>query len=121
MQKSSRKRFFRTYLVHRSTALFASAFTADLGCGERYRIPKKIFLTGPYETIEQIPDMSRRNIEAMLQMNPELEPVWSRRALKLTVQQILLEQLLLDLHTSWGGGQFRHPDFPKSLGNRENP
>ena len=27
----------------------------------------------------------------------------------------------LDLHTSWGGGQFRHPDFPKSLGNRENP
>ena len=29
--------------------------------------------------------------------------------------------LTLDLHTSWGGGQFRHPDFPKSLGNRENP
>ena len=27
----------------------------------------------------------------------------------------------LGLHTSWGGGQFRHPDFPKSLGNRENP
>ena len=27
----------------------------------------------------------------------------------------------VDLHTSWGGGQFRHPDFPKSLGNRENP
>ena len=27
----------------------------------------------------------------------------------------------LGLHTAWGGGQFRHPDFPKSLGNRENP
>ena len=29
--------------------------------------------------------------------------------------------IVLDLHTSWGGGQFRHPDFPKSLGNSENP
>ena len=27
----------------------------------------------------------------------------------------------LGLHTSWGGGQFRHPEFPKSLGNPENP
>ena len=25
------------------------------------------------------------------------------------------------LHTSLGGGQFRHPDFPKSLGNPGNP
>ena len=27
----------------------------------------------------------------------------------------------LGLHTSWGGGQFRHPDFPESLGNPGNP
>ena len=32
-----------------------------------------------------------------------------------------MQPAALDLHTSWGGGQFRHPDFPKSLGNRENP
>ena len=27
----------------------------------------------------------------------------------------------LGLHTTWGGGLGRHPDFPKTLGNRENP
>ena len=46
--------------------------------------------------------------------------VWSRGRRTPTLFR-LFQSLPLDLHTSWGGGHLRHPDFPKTLGNRENP